>query len=377
MSIIILSCVNVQTCIAIYLFNILRPRDKFGNTLNAFMIILGIHLTIKLSLLLVLKSDFLYNNNSTGFGVAYGPLLYIITRFHLGKEVRFRMLLLHMLPFALFTLVFLVNSAGYLRGIIAPGFINTCSIVYQLVAAVSLIVYPLVSQRLLNRQTVSGDPTVSHQRKLLISIIRIMLTGMLLGILGITAYYIKTGSWQLNFWILPYVCFGILLLQILRYKIETGIIEQGLLEVPTLVVNEKTTEMLPGKQYRKSALDEEMMDTYEDCLKKFMEKSRIWLEPELSLEDLSERVKIPRHHITQLLNERLKKNFYVFINEYRIAAAVTKLKDPSLDINILSLAYDCGFNSKSSFNNYFKKITGLTPSEYKRTEQHNITITIP
>jgi AraC-like DNA-binding protein len=73
-----------------------------------------------------------------------------------------------------------------------------------------------------------------------------------------------------------------------------------------------------------------------------------------------------RHHLTQLLNEKLEKNFYSFINEYRIGEAIDRLNDPALQVNILSLAFDCGFNSKSSFNNYFKKITGSTPTAYRK-----------
>ncbi|MFY0252536.1 helix-turn-helix domain-containing protein [Chitinophaga sp. 30R24] len=205
------------------------------------------------------------------------------------------------------------------------------------------------------------------------SIIRIMFTGILLGLSCIATYFIKTGRWDINPWIMPYICFILLLVLILRYKIETISAFQ---KAPEIVKPEEASNVSPDKHYKKSALDEQMMDTYEASIKIFMEKSKIYLEPEISLEDLSERAKIPKHHITQLLNERLNKNFYTFINEYRIQEAVAKLNDPSLDINILSLAYNCGFNSKSSFNNYFKKITGLTPSLYRKKVQQNIPVTI-
>ena len=109
-----------------------------------------------------------------------------------------------------------------------------------------------------------------------------------------------------------------------------------------------------------------MMNDYEAALAAFMQKSRIYLDPDLSLEVLATRMKMSRHHLTQLLNERLEKNFYSFINEYRIEEAIDRLNDPSLQVNILSLAFDCGFNSKSSFNNYFKKITGSTPTAYRK-----------
>jgi AraC-like DNA-binding protein len=372
-SIILLSCVNFQTGVTIYLFNILRPKDKFEKALNAFLVILFIHLAIKLSLLVVLKSNFLYNNNSSGFGAAYGPLLYLATRFFISPDVRLRTILLHMAPLPLFTLFFLVNSAGYLEGFISPGFINTYSFIYQLCSVASLIIYPLVSWQLLNKQEKPEDPASFLKLKLLDTIIHLLLTGMLLGLFFIISYYMKTGKWDLNPWILPYICFLILLVLMLRYKMETAPPFQ---KVPEKVIAEVPADTTPDRHYKKSALDETKMDAYEGSIRAFMEKSKIYLEPEISLEDLSERAKIPKHHITQLLNERLHKNFYTFINEYRIQEAVTKLTDPGLDINILSLAYDCGFNSKSSFNNYFKKITGLTPSAYRKKTTENIPVTI-
>lgn len=373
-SIILLSCVNFQTGVTIYLFNILRPKDKFEKALNAFLVILFIHLVIKLSLLVVLKNNFLYNNNSTGFGAAYGPLLYLATLFFISPEVRLRTIVLHMAPLPLFTLVFFVNSAGYLRGFISPGFINTYSFIYQLCSTASLIIYPLVSWQLLNKQERQDDPASLHKLKLLDAIIHILLTGMLLGLFFILSYYMKTGKWDLNPWVLPYICFLVLLVLILRYKMETALPFQKIQETVKANV---TASAIPDRHYKKSALDETRMDTYETSIRAFMEKSKIYLEAEISLEDLSERSNIPKHHITQLLNEHLHKNFYTFINEYRIQEALTKLKDPGLDINILSLAYDCGFNSKSSFNNYFKKITGLTPSGYRKKMQENIPVTIP
>lgn len=369
LSIVLLSCVNFQAGVTIYLFNILRPKDKFEKALNAFLVMLFIHLGIKLSLLVILKNNFLYNNNSTGFGTAYGPLLYLATLFFLSKEVRLRTIMLHMAPLPLFTLVFFVNSAGYLEGFISSGFINTYSFIYQLCSAASLVIYPLLSWQLLNRQERADDPAARHKLKLLHAIIHILLTGMLLGFFFIIAYYMKTGNWDLNLWILPYICFLVLLVLILRYKMETTTPFQKVAET----IKADTT---PDRHYKKSALDETKMDAYESSIRAFMEKSKIYLEPEISLEDLSERSKIPKHHITQVLNEHLHKNFYTFINEYRIQEAVTKLNDPGLDINILSLAYDCGFNSKSSFNNYFKKITGQTPSGYRKNIPENIPVTI-
>ena len=122
----------------------------------------------------------------------------------------------------------------------------------------------------------------------------------------------------------------------------------------------------PDRRYEKSGIHQPLMDEYETALAAFMEKSRIYLDADLSLEQLASRMKMPKHHLTQLLNERLTKSFYNYINEYRINEAISRLNDLSAQVNILSLAFDCGFNSRSSFNNYFKKIKGCTPSAYRK-----------
>lgn len=368
MSIILLSSVNLQTCVAIYLFNFFRPKDNFEKSLNAFLIILFVHLGIKLSLLVVWKSAFLYNNNATGFSSCYGPLLYLTTLFYLKRKVSTGKILLHMSPLIISPVIFLVNSAGYEEGIISRQFISTYSIIYQQCVCVSLIIYPLLSWRLLhNASVVRIDP----KYKLLQAIIRIILAGILLGLACMALYTAKTGHWDLNLWILPYIGFTLLLAMILRYKME---VMPG--TVPAAPEQDTHPVLQPARQYKKSGLDDEMLDTYEQRIRAFMKQKKIYLEPELSLEDLSDQANIPKHHITQLLNERFHKNFYTFINEYRIEEAVSKLKDPTLDINLLSLAYDCGFNSKSSFNNYFKKITGVAPSVYRKQMQENIPVTI-
>ena len=80
---------------------------------------------------------------------------------------------------------------------------------------------------------------------------------------------------------------------------------------------------------------------------------------------MAKKIGVPRHHITQALRVVLNKNFYLFLNEYRINEFKQRAIDPKYDKNtIISLAFDSGFSSKSSFNDIFKKFTGQTPTEY-------------
>ena len=120
------------------------------------------------------------------------------------------------------------------------------------------------------------------------------------------------------------------------------------------------------KKYEKSGLKSSDADRYLLQLKDFMETEKPYLDPDLTIIDLSERLKIPRHHLTQVINERMDKNFYLFVNEYRIREAREIMTDPEFSGHtILRIAYESGFNSKSVFNSIFKKITSHTPTEYR------------
>ena len=101
-------------------------------------------------------------------------------------------------------------------------------------------------------------------------------------------------------------------------------------------------------------------------LSDLMEEKQPFLEPDLTLKDLANQMGIGRNQLSYLINNAFQSNFYLFVNIYRVEYLKKKmLDDKQKRFTILALAYDSGFNSKSSFNAIFKKITGLTPSEYR------------
>ena len=96
-----------------------------------------------------------------------------------------------------------------------------------------------------------------------------------------------------------------------------------------------------------------------------MLKERPYLDPRLNLSDLSEMINCSPNQLSQLLNENIGKNFYDYVNEYRLGYFRELTRNPrNKQFTFLSLAYESGFNSKSTFNSFFKKSTGVTPSEY-------------
>ncbi len=101
-------------------------------------------------------------------------------------------------------------------------------------------------------------------------------------------------------------------------------------------------------------------------LKKAMEANLFYRDAELSLSSLAEALDIHPHELSRIINVALKKNFNDFINEYRIREIARKMQDPAYDrLTLLGIAFDSGFNSKTTFNRTFRQMTGKSAAEYK------------
>ena len=104
-----------------------------------------------------------------------------------------------------------------------------------------------------------------------------------------------------------------------------------------------------------------------------MEKDKLYLEPELTLQALSDKLGIQSYQASQAINDGLKKNFYDLVNGHRVEEAKRLLLDPkNSNYTILSVGFEAGFNSKTTFHSVFKKITGQTPTEFR--DQHTASI---
>lgn len=101
---------------------------------------------------------------------------------------------------------------------------------------------------------------------------------------------------------------------------------------------------------------------------KAMEEDKVYLEPEITLEQLAERVSLPPRQVSTVINRHFKKNFFEFVNHYRVEQAKALLMQPDQQVSILDVMADAGFNSKSAFNRYFKKFVNMTPTEYRESE---------
>lgn len=102
-------------------------------------------------------------------------------------------------------------------------------------------------------------------------------------------------------------------------------------------------------------------------LKKYMDEEKPFLDPSLTIQDVSNSIEIPTRELSVLINHQLGQHFYDFINSYRIHYAMNILKDETkAKVTILEILYEVGFNSKSSFHTAFKKHTGNTPTAFRK-----------
>jgi putative ABC transport system permease protein len=101
-------------------------------------------------------------------------------------------------------------------------------------------------------------------------------------------------------------------------------------------------------------------------LKKALKAKAYYQDPELNLRSLAEKLNLHPNELSRIINTVLKKSFNDFVNEYRVAEVVRKMHDPGFDhLTLLGIAFESGFNSKTTFNRTFKEITGKSPTEYK------------
>jgi AraC-like DNA-binding protein len=139
------------------------------------------------------------------------------------------------------------------------------------------------------------------------------------------------------------------------------------------LVSELIKEVESEENSYASAVDQrfvlEISTEQVDRLRRFMNEEKPYLEPTLSLQDLANKLGIPSRELSILINHHLSKHFFDFVNEFRIERAKEILSDPTKrDLTILEILYEVGFNSKSSFNTAFKKITGFTPTQFRKDQ---------
>lgn len=334
--------------------------------LAAFMMISAIN--IGGSLLMSTKYIFQYphlTQLATPFHFLFGPVIFLYIRVALSRELRLgKKELLHLIPFVICAAYFLplyLQSGEEKLDYLMQAFQNYPSKelrIKSLLLLCQAFPYLILSLLIFTRHVrkTKGSPSQNKFNLLWLRtfiVMIVMTTGAGLFRLLFTFHEETILLIPISFSIMVYVA-GYMALK--HPEALTGMDESTLL-----------------KKYEKSNLTPERAESYLKRLLQTMESERPFLDGDLTLQKLAERLSIPVNHLSQIINEQLSQNFVDFVNAYRVKEAQRLLLDPSKrHYTVLAIAEEVGFNSKSAFNVAFKKHASMTPTEFRRAADSKV-----
>lgn len=299
----------------------------------------------------------------------YGPLLYLYVKFMTKPDTKFNWYsLLHFIPF----IVFFVLSVMFreetfvldLKSFFRQDKLFSLRIIYGVCFFLSITVYSVMSFIEIKRHQdnlknyvsfTSGVITLNWLKIISISFYSAYFVLFILGGLNMIGDYIPFDPY--------FVIFGFIALFSFAYSFY-GVKQPVIFGAE---ISNDTDYKKDAEKYIRSGLKKKQAEAFLAELILYVETQKPYLNRDLSIHDLSLMTKIPRHYITQILNEQHKKSFFTFINEYRVNEVIKRFGDPgNNNYTILAIAYDSGFNSKTTFNSIFKSHTGMTPSRYRK-----------
>ena len=188
------------------------------------------------------------------------------------------------------------------------------------------------------------------------------------------AIYMITLAYPMNFVVVNNI--GALSISILIYSLAYVNLSHASIPLPgsgPAEPKENTTgsdaEVKTARKRLRYHLSDAHFSKHAGKLEDILKDKHVFLNPEISLNDLSESLGIPAYQTSEVISRKYGLSFFDLINKLRIEEVKHRLADPAFGhYSVLAIAMDCGFNSKSSFNSAFKKLTGKTPSEYRKSK---------
>jgi AraC-like DNA-binding protein len=324
-----------------------KYNKKTGNKFLALMLLtFGVHFIYNILFTNRIFLDFL-PAYSCSYGYLYGPLLYFYVKFHLQKDAVFKPLYwLHFLPF---TITIILTAFGFKICNIIGVWLLPVMLVYCFFGFTEISHYKKVI-----RQVSSNN--INVETKWLKTLLLITVIIVILDILQ--SQLIQVSIFAIEIPLEPVVQIGVLIL-------VNTITYQGL-KNPCFFQQITSTDVAVSKINKSSIYNKEVLNSLSFKLEEYMKQNKPYLNNDIDLTILAETLKVHPKILSQSINLILGYNFSDYINSYRVEEAKLLLKNHTDEqITIMEIMYDVGFNSRSVFNTFFKKKTGLTPSQYR------------
>lgn len=302
----------------------------------------------------------------------HGPVLYFYTLALIKKSFVFRIRqLVHIVPF---TITFAILLTGLLK---SDGISEDIRNLLLVIKMLSLLLYLVVVLMKLYSHSNRVEDIFSNTEEKHLRWLTVLSWGILL------VWFVAASSLLIH----RYTAYSIpqygglltnIAISIFVFVMGYYGINQPSIFFETYAIRNKETAFNreifknPDKtKYGKSGLTFEISRELAGQLSKLMQESKPYLEPELTLYTLAEKMQVLPNHLSQTINSIERKNFFDFINEYRVEEAKKNiLSKEKHHLNLVGIAFESGFNSKSSFNRAFKKHVGCTPSQFKENNSN-------
>lgn len=310
------------------------------------------------------------------FPLLHGPMLFLYTLYSLRNDRRLRKVdYLHFTPVVisyLYMVPFFFYYSAKEKRMIDNGEIEDYS-VFAIILLVAILIsglsYSVLAYRLTSKHQRKITKYFSYSEGINIKWLRYCILSIGLVFLSATTIYLVRDAFGVQFsFNVEYVIY-LIIIGFVFYVGYYGIKHENIFINNPQTENSVYKESESTEKYKNSGLKKEMVSEMHDKLLKIMADEKPYLKPKLSLTELAQQLKISPNQLSQIINQKAQVNFHDFVNKYRVEEFIQKA-NKNKKFSLLGLALDSGFNSKSSFNNIFKKQKGMSPSKYLSDHTH-------
>ncbi|NOQ26530.1 MAG: helix-turn-helix domain-containing protein [Bacteroidales bacterium] len=297
------------------------------------------------------------------FSWAIGPSFYFYVVFLIKRNYSFRLKhLLHFIPFVFqlaYQLIIFVKPVSEKLDYFHSDYLFLILPIEDIIGIISLTIYYTISFKILKKYQSSIIKNYTDVRKMLYKWINHF----------VIASYIMLVGWALTF-VIDFLLFDynksysfyypiyLTMIFILYWIIYRGFISTTRIQPESQSI-EGTNFILPEIDIKKCLLKLDVA----------MKRDKLYLKPKLSLNELAENIDINPKYLSQIINKNFNKSYSEYINTYRIEYAKKELLSiKNTNFTISAISENCGFNSKSTFNETFKKLTNQTPSQFMKSK---------